>query len=138
MTAVGVGGGIAGVTLAAVGFVALPVVTGVIGVGLGAIYLASPVWRLSVNVDDRGLSVGNDTRERFSLAWSDVVRVVASPSTTTCFVDGGTPEKSLLVPGPGAIAPYDIEDKAALYAAIMDRVPSDKVQIVETLDQAPR
>jgi len=138
LTAVGVGGGLAGVTLVAAGFVVLPVVTGLVGVGLGAVYLASPVWRLSVTTDERGMSVGSDAQQRFSLAWDEVVRVIASPSTTTCFVDGGTPEKSLLVPGPGAIAPYDIDDKKALYDEILAHVAGDKVTIVEALDQAPR
>jgi len=126
------------VTLVAAGFVVLPVVTGLVGVGLGAVYLASPVWRLSVTTDERGMSVGSDAQQRFSLAWDEVVRVIASPSTTTCFVDGGTPEKSLLVPGPGAIAPYDIDDKKALYDEILAHVAGDKVTIVEALDQAPR
>jgi hypothetical protein len=50
------------------------------------------------------------------------------------FVDGGTPEKSLLVPGDGAPAPYDIEDKAGLYAAILQHVPAEVVSKVDRLD----
>jgi len=64
------------------------------------------------------------------------VRVVSSPSTQTCFVDGGSPERSLLVPGDGAPAPYDIADRTALVEAILAHVPADKVQTVATLDQA--
>ena len=44
------------------------------------------------------------------------MRVVAAPTTHTCFVDGGAPERSLLVPGDGAPAPYDLEDREALVA----------------------
>ena len=55
------------------------------------------------------------------------MRVVASPTTNTCFVDGGTPEKSLLVPGVGAPAPYDIANRAALYDAIVMSVATDKL-----------
>jgi hypothetical protein len=65
-----------------------------------------------------------------------VVEVVASPSTTTCFVDGGSPGRSLLVPGDGAPAPYDVEHKPALYRAILARVPAARVREVTSLDAA--
>jgi hypothetical protein len=137
-TTVGVSGSIAGVAALA-GFVALPLATGAIGVALGALYLASPTWRITVTVDDAGLVVGSPTRERFRLAWADVVHVVASPATSSCFVDGGAPERSLLVPGDGAPAPYDIADRAGLVAAILAHVPADKVETVASLDlAAPR
>jgi len=54
------------------------------------------------------------------------VRVVASPATSSCFIDGGAPERSLLVPGDGAPAPYDIADRAALVEAILARVPATR------------
>ncbi len=122
------------VVAAALGFVAVPLVTGVLGVVLGAAYFASPTWRLAVTVDDAGLAVGSPDRLRFRLAWPDIVRVVASPATHTCFVDGGAPERSLLVPGDGAPAPYDIADRAALVEAILAHVAADKVQIVASLE----
>jgi hypothetical protein len=50
------------------------------------------------------------------------------------FVDGGTPEKSLLVPGDGAPAPYDIDDKPGLYGAILAHVAEDRVSKVDRLD----
>ena len=131
----GVGGSIA-VVSAILGFVAVPLVTGGLGIALGAAYLASPTWRIRVTVDDEGLSVGSPNRLRFRLAWHEIVRVVASPATSTCFVDGGQPERSLLVPGDGAPAPYDIADRKALVAAILAHVAADKVQTVETLDKA--
>ena len=98
------------------------------GVALGALYLVSPTWRLVVEADDDGLEV----KKRFRLAWKDVVRVVASPSTKTCFVDGGAPEKSLLVPGVGAPAPYRIDRREALYDFIVAHAP--KVEEVTTLE----
>jgi hypothetical protein len=134
-TAAAVGGSLA-VVSAAAGFLALPLVTGAIGVVMGAAYLASPTWRLAVTVDDDGLEVGAPRRRRFRLAWADVVRVVASPSTHTCFVDGGAPERSLLVPGAGAPAPYDLEDRPALVAAILAHVPPERVTTVESMEQA--
>ena len=107
-------------------------------VALGGIgYLRSPAWQLAVTVDDDGLEVGSPGRRRFRLAWGEVVRVVASPTTGTCFVDGGAPERSLLVPGDGAPAGYDLDDKPALFATILARVPAERVETVTRLD-APR
>ena len=133
-SSIGIGGTLA-VLAAGVGFVALPLVSGAIGVVAGAAYLASPTWRLTVALDDTGLEVGTPGRRRFRLAWADVVRVVASPTTHTCFVDGGAPERSLLVPGVGAPAPYAIERRETLYAAILAQVPADRVTTVDTLDR---
>lgn len=134
-SSIGVGGAMAGLA-AALGFVTVPLVTGALGIALGAAYLASPTWRIAVTLDDAGLSVGSPRRLRFRLAWGDVVRVVASPDTRSCFVDGGAPDRSLLVPGDGAPAPYDIADRAALVEAILAHVPADKVTRVASLDQA--
>ena len=136
VTAVGVGGTLGAVSIAALGAALLPLATGAAGVALGAAYLLSPTWKLEVIVDDDALEVRSAKATRFRLPWSEVVRVVASPSTTTCFVDGGTADRSLLVPGDGAPAPYDIEGKPALYAAILGRVPAEKVTTVETLEKA--
>ena len=134
-TATVVGGSLTAVAAVA-GFLAVPLITGAIGVAMGAAYLASPTWRLTVTADDDGLEVGSPKRRRFRLAWSDVVRVIASPSTHTCFVDGGAPERSLLVPGAGAPAPYDLDDRPALVAAILAHVPPDRVTTVDSLEQA--
>ena len=136
--AIGVGAGLAGITAIAAGFVLLPIITGAVGVAIGTAYLASPVWRLAVTADDTGIVVAGPDRERFALAWADVMKVIASPSTGTCFVDGGSPDKSLLVPGQGANAPYDLDNKRALYDAIIAHVPADKVTIVETLEALQR
>lgn len=132
-SSMGVGGSIA-VVASLLGFATLPLASGVLGIALGAAYLASPTWRITVTIDDAGLTVGSPKRQRFHLAWRDVVRVVASPSTSTCFVDGGKPELSLLVPGVGAPAPYDITDRKALVEAILAHVPADKVTTVESLE----
>lgn len=127
-----------GATLAVIaaiaGFVTMPLITGVAGIALGAAYLASPTWKLAVTTDDDGLEVRSPSRLRFRLAWSDVKKVIASPTTSSCFVDGGEPAKSLLVPGKGASAPYDLEDRPALLAAILAHVPADRVETVEFLD----
>jgi len=125
------------VVLGAIEGVAAPIVLGGVVILLAVAYLRSPAWRLVVTVDDNGFAVGTPARQRFRLAWSEVVRVVASPTTGTCFVDGGAPERSLLVPGDGAPAGYDLDDKAALYAAILARVPAERVETVARLD-APR
>ena len=111
----------------------VPLATGALGVALGAFYLVSPRGRLEVIVDDAGLEVGTPRRAALPPAWSDVVKVIASPTTSTCFVDGGDPERSLLVPGDGAPAPYDIADRDALYAIIVEHVDPAKLEEVELL-----
>lgn len=134
-SSIGVGGALGGVSVAA-GLLALPMITGAIGIAAGVAYLASPTWRLVITVDDDALSVASAKTERFRLPWRDVKRVVAAPEKHTCFVDGGTPETSLLVPGDGAPAPYDIEDKQALVEEILARVASDKIERVSSLAEA--
>jgi hypothetical protein len=109
-------------------------VFGGIGLGLGGLYLGSPTWRLVIIVDDEGLEVTSTSKRRFRVAWTDVARVIASPSTNTCFVDGGVPDHSFLIPGEGAPAPYSIDDPHALYKAIVDRTPADRLIETDRLD----
>jgi len=135
MVSMGTGGALATVA-GALGFLMLPLATGAVGVVLGAGYLLSPAWRMTVTADETGLTVGAPGKPRFALAWGDIVKVVASPTTKTCFVDGGSPEKSLLVPGDGAPAPYDLEDKATLFDAILAGVAKDRVETVASLEAA--
>jgi hypothetical protein len=129
-TAIGTGSVLTGAAIATMGAALAPILMGTFGIGLGAFYLWSPTWRLAVVVDDHALEV---TR-RFRLPWKDVVKVVASPSTKTCFVDGGAPGKSLIVPGVGAPAPYSIDGREELYAEILAHVDPAKVQEVTTLE----
>jgi hypothetical protein len=131
---VGIGGALGAVTLATLGGAIMPLVTGALGVVLGSAYLMSPTWKLEVVVDDDGLEVRSAKATRFRLAWGDVVKVVATEDT--CFVDGGAPERSLLVPGPGAPAPYDIEHKQALVAEILAHVDPANVRKVASLQEA--
>lgn len=130
---VGVGGALGAATIAALGGALLPLATGAIGVVLGSAYLLSPTWKLEVIVDDDALEVRGAKGTKFRLAWTEVVKVVASKATSTCFVDGGDPARSLLVPGVGAPAPYDIEDRPALVAEILAHVDPQKVQEVASL-----
>lgn len=138
IAAMATGGALDVVALVVLGGALLPVVTGAIGVLLGGGYLVSPMWRWEVVVDDAGVALRSKKGERFRVAWSDVREVVASPATKTCFVDGGEPGKSFIVPGDGAPAPYDIERKAELYDAILAHVEVAKVREVATLEEAKR
>ncbi len=133
-TSIGIGTGLSGLA-AVVGFAALPLITGAFGIALGAAYLNSRAWKIEVVTDDTGFEVRDRKGTRFRLLWSEVVRVVASPTTKTCFVDGGTPEKSLLVPGDGAPAPYEISDRDGLFATILARVTPDRIETVESLER---
>jgi hypothetical protein len=134
--AVGLGGALGGVSLVALGAALLPLATGAAGIALGAAYLLSPTWKLEVVVDDDALEVRSPRGSKFRLPWADVKRVVAAPSSCTMFVDGGSAAQSLLVPGDGAPAPYDIDDKPGLFAAILAHVPDDKVSKVDSLQAA--
>lgn len=136
LSALGVGGALGAVSVAALGAALLPLATGAAGVVLGAAYLLSPTWRLEVVVDDEALEVRSPRASKFRLPWTEVTRVVAARTSPTCFVDGGAPERSLLVPGEGAPAPYDIEDKPRLCAAILAHVPADRVHEVDSLERA--
>ena len=121
-----------GVGLFAIGIIApayILNVIGAVGVVLGFTYLRSSTWRLQVELDDEHITVPG----RFELAWTDVVRVLASPTTQTCFVDGGSPARSLLVPGDGAPAPYKIKNSEKLYAAIRAHVAKEKIRDLENL-----
>lgn len=122
---VGTALGVVGVVF---GSLAGPIVGGA-GLALGAAYLASPTWRLRLQVDDDGIAIVG----RFRLAWTEVVRVLASPATSTCFVDGGSPARSILVPGEGAPAPYTFDDRAGAYRAIIARAPAHLVTEVARL-----
>jgi hypothetical protein len=139
-----VGGGLFG---AAMGFgltgasLIFALVAGGVGVGLGGLYLRSPAWRIEITVDDEALEVVASGARRFRLRWAEIERVVASPETKTCFVDGGSPDRSLLVPGPGAQAPYEIEDRQGLFDTILARAPAaciEEVPLLRGAAAAPR
>ena len=133
LTSIGVGGTLGVVAIASLGAAILPVATAAMGIVLGAGYLMSPSWKLEVVTDDDALEVRSPKASKFRLPWSEVVKVVSSPTTHTCFVDGGEPARSLLVPGDGAPAPYDLVDKQALCEEILRHVTPDKVETVENL-----
>ena len=64
--------------------------------------------------------------------------MLASPATSTCFIDGGTPARSQLIPGEGAPAPYTLDDRVGAYQAIMARVPRDRVtEVAKLTEHAP-
>ena len=107
--------------------------SGVIGLTLGVAYLLSPTWKLEVVTDDDGIAVRRGDLLRFRIDWEDIAGVISSPSTKTCFVDGGTPETSILIPGIDAPASYALSDKDHLYDTIIGKVPADRVTEVETL-----
>ncbi len=133
LSAIATGLGCVGVGVAAGGIVAL-VGLGAAGVLMGAGYLGSPTWKIEVVTDAEGLTVRSPGRERFRLLWSEVVKVIAAPSKGTCYLNGGSAARSLLVPGDGAPAPYDIVNRAALVEEILAKVAPEKIERVESLE----
>jgi hypothetical protein len=98
-------------------------------------YFLSPAWKLRVLADDEGLAVlGPRDAVRFRLPWGEIKQVVCAPSSKTCFIDGGTPERSIAVPGPGLPAAYMLEDREVLYDLVMEHVPADRRREVASLD----
>lgn len=108
---------------------------GLVALVLGLLYLVSPAWRTEVLIDGDALEVQNRGERRFRLPWSEVTRVVVARASKTAFVDGGAPDRSLLVPGRGARAPYRIERQGELLDRILARVAADRVVEVERLDR---
>ena len=123
LSAIGLGGGIGlfGMVLAAV----VPIIAGAIGTALGTAYMMSPSWKLTVETNSECIEVRSGDTVKFRLLWTSVVKVVAATSSPSAFVDGGAPERSLLIPGDGAPAPYQIENAAALIEEILKRVEPD-------------
>lgn len=116
------------------------VATGAGGMALGAavavlalVYLLSPAWKTVVVADDAGLEVETTGDRGFRLPWTEVVRVVAVPARAAAFIDGGTPSRSLLLPGAGARGAYRIEGQARLLELIRQHVPADRVVEVPRL-----
>jgi len=110
------------------------IIGGTIGCLLGLLYLRSPAWKIRVVVDEEHVEVLAGEKRRFILAWDEVDHIVASPGTKTCFVDGGRPEHSLLVPGLGASAPYAIENSGKLFDFIIAHTQEDKIRTVPFLE----
>jgi hypothetical protein len=112
---------------------------GVVGPVIALVYWLAPAWRFSVEVDaaEDALIVRHGARERFRLKFADVVEVIHAPASKTCFVNGGEPARSILVPGPGAPASYRIERREELYDVIVRRVARERLRQVERLDLAP-
>lgn len=108
---------------------------GLAAVILGLLYLVSPAWRTEVRVDGEALEVQNRGERRFRLPWGEVARLVVARASKTAFIDGGAPDRSLLLPGRGARAPYRIERQAELLDQILARVAPDRVVEVERLDR---
>ncbi len=128
-----IGAALAGI---APGSVPAVVACGVACLVLPALYLASPTWRMTVVADDDGFELRTRRTSRFRVAWSEVKEVIASPETATCFVDTGDPGTCLIVPGEGAHAPYDIENKRALFDLVLASVPPSVVREVALLSRA--
>ncbi len=106
----------------------------VVGLGLAVAYQLSPVRRLQVVVSPQGIGLQSGEHQRFFLPWSQVKQVIASPQTSTCYVDGGSSEHSIIVPGVGAPAPYDIVNKLELYKEILRYTPESAIRYVESLE----
>ena len=102
------------------------ILAGAIGPLIALAYLRSPAWKLRVVVDEQAFEVRGGENIRFRIEWVDVKELVYSNKYPTAFLDGGQAERSLLIPGPGAPAPYRIERAEELVAYVRSKVPAEK------------
>jgi hypothetical protein len=111
---------------------------GAAGLILGVLYFASPAWSTEVRVDEEAIEVLRRGERRFRLRYDQVVTLTVAAAHRVAFVDGGSPDRSLLLPGRGARAPYRIENQPALYAELRARVAPDRQVEVDRLDRSHR
>jgi hypothetical protein len=97
--------------------------------------LWSPSWRMQLITSDTGLTFQKANGTHRFVGWNDVKRLLVAPNQT-CLMVGTDAETSLIIPGLGAPAPYDIQDKAALFAEVTAKVASSKQRKVETIETA--
>jgi hypothetical protein len=109
---------------------------GVLVIAMALAYARSPMWRSHVVVDERGLRVVGPRGTRLDLPWADVQRVVAAPSSKTCYLRADVADRSFIVPGPNMAVPYRIQDREALYDRIVAAC-KDRVEIVDELGVTP-
>lgn len=133
-SAAGIGGGIA-VFGALQGPFALVAVGGA-AMAMGAAYWFSPTWKIRLVTTDEELQFHTSRGRINRLPWAQVRRVFVDRVHGTCLVVGSNAETSLIVPGVGAPAPYDINNKAALFAEIMARVAPSRQREVASIEQA--
>jgi hypothetical protein len=105
---------------------AAAVIFGAVGVVLGLSYLASPAWRLCVVTDDEGLRVVRGSELRFFVPWDEIQRLVFDGESL--FVDGGSPQRSLMVPAGRTRASYRIEGAQLLIDEIRAKRPDAVVE----------
>ncbi|HET6610373.1 MAG TPA: hypothetical protein VFG83_00215 [Kofleriaceae bacterium] len=112
-------------------------VGGAMGLLAGGIYLRSPAWRITIAAGPSGLAVAAGSRPKFQLAWDDIRRVVTNRETSACYIKSDSPATSILIPGPEAPAPYDIEGKAALIATVLSHVDPERIDRVDSMRVSP-
>ena len=110
------------------------IAVGAAGPLLTALYFLQPAWRMRVTVDAETFEISRGDNIRVRLAWGDVKRLLVVPRWKVAFLDGGEPEKSFLLTGPGAPGPYRIDRRETLYDFLVAHVPKDKIEERETLE----
>jgi hypothetical protein len=134
LSAAGIGTSVAvvGVVQSAVALIAV----GGTATALAAGYWFSPTWKMRIVTSPDELQF-HKTRDRITkIAWRDIRRVFVDRVHHTCLVVGRNADSSLIVPGVGAPAPYDIDDKRALFDEIVANVATEKLRDVDSIEAA--
>src|SRR5207248_2657616 len=111
---------------------AVDVIAGLGVMATAGLYLASPTWRTVVVVDETGLALVGPKGERFRVAWSEVVEVIADEEEGAALVRAPEGRRSFLVPSSGHPAPYRVERGEELFARVVAAVPAEKVRRSKT------
>jgi hypothetical protein len=90
-----------------------------------------------VEISDVGVRVVRGQDIRMQVSWADVARLVVDDEHTVCMVDGGSPERRLIVPGPGLSAPYRIEESRRLVAELVRRIPAERHVALDAVRPPP-
>ena len=114
----------------------LMIIIGLVGIILSSLYLFSSAWKLYIHVDKTAIEViDHKNKVHVTLPWNEIEKVIASPSTHTCYIDSGDTRSSILIPGVGATASYSIKYHKELFHLILNHVPDNRVLYVDLLEE---
>ncbi|MBP9086529.1 MAG: hypothetical protein KBG15_10460 [Kofleriaceae bacterium] len=102
---------------------------------LGAAYWFSPTWKIRLVTSPDELQF-HTARGVKSLPWTQVRKLFIDRAHRTCLIVGSNAETSVIVPGIGAPAPYDIENKSELFDEIVSYVPAARQRDVASVEEA--
>jgi hypothetical protein len=111
-------------------------ITGFAGIALALAWLLSPVRQLRIVTSPAGLAIARGAETRLEIGWDEVERLLLGEGSA--YLWAGSQERSLLVAGPGVPAPYAVEDREGLVAAMEAAVGEERIERTDDLLAAYR